>query len=637
VNFLSSFKGRIISVIILLLITTLTISNFFSYRQLSSSMSSNINDYSILKVDTTSAKINVWFQTIKEGLIATAPDFSQARDDQQLHLMVRQITAATKASDIVVGFADGRSYGAASGKRDLASYDPRTRDWYTLAQQKRGTIVTAMYKDALTKQLLISIAEPFYNNGRLEGVLLADIELGVLNDMVRDSAFANAVTSLYDNQGTTIASTVQINNPGQSKLADDMGYAQLQQQMLNNDEGVTEFSVNGADKVSYFESIKLDDSMNWHLLITVDQSAHYATVKELLEKTLFGALLLIIIASAIVYAALNQLYRPILALKSTVVDLAHGNADLTQRLAVTSNDDLGQIAEAVNRFVINLQDMMLEISQSTDHISSGIEQLRSQTEHNNTVLVDHASETDQVVVAVTEMSSTADSVAQNAAQSATFTQQSADEAHKSKAVVEGAVHGVADLVNEVEAMALNIQTMNEDTHKISTVLSVIGEIADQTNLLALNAAIEAARAGEQGRGFAVVADEVRTLAARTQQSTSEINEMLSRLRNGADTVVRAMDITKASCQQTAATTASVNDNLDSMTTSVMQINDLGIQIATAAEEQSSVTEEINRNMTMIQGMVNQLTDNGQKTMDSTRELASSNEQLVAIVGQFKLK
>jgi len=637
VDFLSSFKGRIISVIILLLITTLTISNFFSYRQLSSSMSSNINDYSMLKVDTTSAKINTWFQTIKEGLIATAPDFVQARSDDQLNLMVRQITAATKASDIVVGFADGRSYGAASGKRDLASYDPRTRDWYTLAQQKRGTIVTAMYKDALTKQLLISIAEPFYKNGRLEGVLLADIELGVLNDMVRASAFANAVTSLHDNQGTTIASTEQIRNPGQSKLADDMGYAQLQQEMLTKDEGVTNFSVNGADKVSYFESIQLDDSMSWHLLITIDQSAHYATVQELLEESLFGALLLILIASAIVYAALNRLYRPILALKSTVVDLAQGNADLTQRLRVDSNDDLGQIAEAVNRFVINLQDMMLEISQSTDHISSGIEQLRTQTEHNNTVLVDHASETDQVVVAVTEMSSTADSVAQNAAQSATFTQQSADEAHQSKAVVEGAVHGVADLVNEVEAMALNIQTMNEDTHKISTVLSVIGEIADQTNLLALNAAIEAARAGEQGRGFAVVADEVRTLAARTQQSTSEINEMLARLRNGADTVVRAMDITKASCQQTASTTASVNDNLDSMTTSVMQINDLGIQIATAAEEQSSVTEEINRNMTMIQGMVNQLTQNGEKTMDSTRDLASSNEQLVAIVGQFKLK
>ncbi|NQZ51476.1 MAG: methyl-accepting chemotaxis protein [Moritella sp.] len=636
-DFLSSFKGRIISVIILLLITTLTISNFFSYRQLSSSMSSNINDYSILKVDTTSAKINTWFQTIKDGLIATAPDFAQARSDEQIHLMVRQITAATKASDIVVGFADGRSYGAASGKRDLASYDPRTRDWYTLAQQKRSTVVTAMYKDALTKQLLISIAAPFYKNGQLEGVLLADIELGVLNEMVRASAFANAVTSLHDNQGTTIASTEQIRNPGQSKLADEMGYTQLQQEILSKDEGVTNFTVNGADKVSYFESIKLDDSMSWHLVITIDQSAHYATVQELLEESVLSALLLILVASAIVYAALNRLYRPILALKATIVDLAQGNAELTQRLTVNSNDDLGQIAEAVNRFVSNLQEMMLEISQSTDHISAGIEQLRTQTEHNNTVLIDHASETDQVVVAITEMSSTAESVAQNAAQSATFTQQSADEARKSKTVVEGAVHGVADLVNEVEAMALNIQTMNEDTDRISTVLSVIGEIADQTNLLALNAAIEAARAGEQGRGFAVVADEVRTLAARTQQSTSEINEMLTRLRNGADMVVRAMDITKASCQQTAETTASVNDNLDSMTDSVMQINDLGIQIATAAEEQSSVTEEINRNMTMIQGMVNQLTQNGEKTMDSTRNLASSNEQLVAIVSQFKLK
>ncbi len=455
--------------------------------------------------------------------------------------------------------------------------------------------------------------------------------------MVRASAFANAVTSLHDNQGTTIASTERIRNPGQSKLSDDMGYAELQQEILSKDEGVTNFTVNGADKVSYFESIKLDDSMSWHLVITIDQSAHYATVQELLEESVLSALLLILIASAIVYAALNRLYRPILALKATIVDLAQGNADLTQRLTVNSNDDLGQIAEAVNRFVSNLQEMMLEISQSTDHISAGIEQLRTQTEHNNTVLIDHASETDQVVVAITEMSSTADSVAQNAAQSATFTQQSADEARKSKTVVEGAVHGVADLVNEVEAMALNIQTMNEDTDRISTVLSVIGEIADQTNLLALNAAIEAARAGEQGRGFAVVADEVRTLAARTQQSTSEINEMLTRLRNGADMVVRAMDITKASCQQTATTTASVNDNLDSMTNSVMQINDLGIQIATAAEEQSSVTEEINRNMTMIQGMVNQLTQNGEKTMDSTRDLASSNEQLVAIVGQFKLK
>jgi len=637
VNFFSSFKGRIITVVILLLIATLAISNFLSYRQISSLMKDDIDKYSTLKVSSTSEKVNAWFQTIKDGLIGTAPDFTQPRDDEQLNLMVKQINAATKATDILVGFEDGRSYSASAGRRYVNDYDPRSRGWYEEAKRQGKTIVTPMYKDAFTKNLLVSIAEPFYKDGQLQGVLLADIELNVLEDIVKSSAFEHATTSLFDELGTAIASTNTIENPGKSKLADNTEFTQVQQQMLAEEKGKLIHSVNGKDKISYFESVKLDNKLSWHILVTLDKEAHHAIITDSLEDSIITAIIMTLIVSLLIYICLNKLYQPIIALKSTVQDLAQGNGDLTQRLKVTSKDDLGQIAEAVNTFISNLQTIMLEISQSTTHISSGIEQLRTQTEHNNTVLIDHASETDQVVVAVTEMSSTADSVAQSAAQSATFTQKSSDEAHQSKTVVQGAVSGVADLVNEVEAMALNIQTMNEDTHKISSVLSVIGEIADQTNLLALNAAIEAARAGEQGRGFAVVADEVRTLAARTQQSTSEINEMLSRLRNGAETVVKAMDATKLSCQQTADTTASVNDSLDSMTNSVMQINDLGIQIATAAEEQSSVTEEINRNMTIIQNMVSQLTENGEKTMDSTHTLASTNDQLVAIVGQFKLQ
>ena len=636
-NFLSSFKGRIITVVILLVISSLVISSFISYRQLSSSIVGNIDKYSQLQVASTANKINSWFQGIKKGLVATAPDFAIPRDDEQLLLMVKQVFLATDANDILAAYEDGKAITAIDGKLSLDSFDPRTRDWYKEAKQKGTTIITGIYSDATTGGLMISIAEPFYYNGQFTGVLLADIRLETVSNFIKNSSFADTTLNLYDMTGMTIASTDERQIVGKPMDSANATLTPLKNMISTNQEGTFEFSQDKTTTLAYFTTLNLNDTISWKVAITVDKSSHFFEIEEGLDSALITGLILVILASIISLLSLNRLYRPILTLKETIVDLAQGNADLTRRIDVHSNDDLGQIAAAVNKFTLNLQEMMLDISRSTEHISAGIEQLRTQTEHNNTVLIDHASETDQVVVAVTEMSSTADSVAQSAAQSATFTQRSADEAHKSKTVVEGAVHGVADLVNEVEAMALNIQTMNEDTNKISSVLSVIGEIADQTNLLALNAAIEAARAGEQGRGFAVVADEVRTLAARTQQSTSEINEMLTRLRSGADTVVKAMDATKLSCQQTADTTASVNDSLDSMTNSVMQINDLGIQIATAAEEQSSVTEEINRNMTAIQSMVNKLTQNGDKTMDSTRDLARSNEQLMSIVSQFKLR
>ncbi|MCW8330932.1 methyl-accepting chemotaxis protein [Photobacterium sp. SDRW27] len=636
-NILTSFKGRIITVAILLLTVSLAVSTFLSYRQHSTSILNNIDKYSQLKIDSSSNKISEWFHTIRVGIVKTAPSFAKEHNDSQLSLMVSQIENATKASDIVVGFEDGRSYGAKSGKRDLAKYDPRVRGWYKNAKQNRGTYITGIYKGASSGKLMVSIAEPFYSDGQFQGVLLADLNLDLLAEVVNESPFAGAMTGLYDNQGITIASTGDIDVPGKSKLSDSSDLVALEREVLSSDSGIFNYNLSGVDKIAYFRSIELDNNTRWHLLVGIDKSVAYAELDETLTDSLITAGILIFLSAVIILLLLNRLYRPILSLKTTIVELSQGNGDLTRRLEVNTKDDLGQIAEAVNTFIGNLQGMMLEVSQATGHISTGIKQLKNQTELNNTVLTSHAAETDQVVTAVNEMSSTAESVADSASQSASFTQNTSEEAERSKRVVSEAEQSVAALVDEVDAMALSIQTMDEDTKQIGSVLEVIGAIAEQTNLLALNAAIEAARAGEQGRGFAVVADEVRALAARTQQSTSEINEMLNKLRSGSQSVVTAMDDTKRRCQQTADTTANVNESLDSMANSVVKINDLGLQIATAAEEQSTVTEEINRNMMAIQNMVGQLTDNGSKTMDSTHNLASCNEQLVAIVKQFKLQ
>ncbi|WP_371132384.1 methyl-accepting chemotaxis protein [Pseudomonas sp.] len=281
--------------------------------------------------------------------------------------------------------------------------------------------------------------------------------------------------------------------------------------------------------------------------------------------------------------------------------------------------------------------MIADVGKATAVIADELRQLQQQSRHTNEVLARHANETDQAVTAITEMSSTADSVAQSATETASFTRTANDNAEKSKLVVAEASSSVLALVDEVARATERVQEMQQDAQRINDVLGVIGAIAGQTNLLALNAAIEAARAGEQGRGFAVVADEVRALAGRTQQSTSEINEMLSKLQQGVGSAVQAMEQTRASCQATADTTSRVNVGLDDMASAVSRIHDLSAQIATAAEQQSAVTEEINQNMVAIRHMVDELVNSGQQADKSTEALLESNNRLVQLVNRFKVK
>ena len=375
--------------------------------------------------------------------------------------------------------------------------------------------------------------------------------------------------------------------------------------------------------------------------VTSIQEGLTNTTEEIFDKKVYMSttivVVLLVISLLVAVWALNAIIKGLVVLKERIDTLSTGEADLTSRIDITANDELGDISQSVNNFIMYLQSMLLEISQATDHITDGIKQLDAQSEQNNQALIKHASETEQVVAAITEMSATADTVAQSATDTAVNTQRANDEAMMAKDDVVEASGSMAVLIEEVGTASSSINTMNENTQQIISVLGVIGEIADQTNLLALNAAIEAARAGEQGRGFAVVADEVRSLAARTQTSTAEINEILTKLHQDADSAVEAMEVTKTSCERTAENAARVSNRLDVMTGSIVEINDLSSQIATASEEQSSVTEEVNRNMNNIREMVHELTRSGQATVDSTQSLAAANAQLNTLVSKFKLQ
>ncbi|HDY7486062.1 TPA: methyl-accepting chemotaxis protein [Vibrio vulnificus] len=342
----------------------------------------------------------------------------------------------------------------------------------------------------------------------------------------------------------------------------------------------------------------------------------------------------VIIVSSVILLQVS--FKPLSRLNSVVADLSQGNGDLTQRLAIESKDEIGQISHSINLFIEKLQQMFIEVADSSKEIDHAVVNLSEQSRSNLRTLNQHTQETEQAITAIEEMSASANSIAQSADNAAHLTETTTRYADESKQTVTGAVESVNGLVTQVVAMSDTITRMSDDTKQISTVLQVIGDIAEQTNLLALNAAIEAARAGEQGRGFAVVADEVRALAARTQQSTAQINEMLAKLKSTTENVVHEMGSTRTRCEETAERTNHVMDSLNVVTDSVAEINNLNTLMATSAMEQRQVTQEVSKNMAAIQEIVRLLNENAAQSTSISDELQNTSHALTDVVGRFRV-
>jgi len=349
---------------------------------------------------------------------------------------------------------------------------------------------------------------------------------------------------------------------------------------------------------------------------------------------LIGTLLFIVVAIYLVYK--NVVARKLAALNNSINDLAAGGSDLTQRLDVSGNDEVAGLASGFNRFLDNHQVFVKEIADSAQQLSDssiGMSSITLQAKE------DSAEQKDQislVATAVHEMTATIQEVARNTSIADQSAGEAKEETLSGLRVVEENIRITNALSDEMGKAAEVIQVLKADSEGIGAVLDVIRGISEQTNLLALNAAIEAARAGEHGRGFAVVADEVRTLASKTQESTVEIQEMIERLQRGADSAVTVMDKGIGTVGESVKQASQTGESLKSITLAVNNISDINAQIASAIEEQSIVAEEINRNVVSVDGLAQRGDDASSNIAAANEQLSQLAENLATLVSQFKL-
>ena len=518
------------------------------------------------------------------------------------------------------------------------------QSWYKggLASPRGQCAWAAAYKDDASQEPRTNCAMAIQRDGVPYGVATIDVTLGFFNDLVASKEKdIGGQMLIVEGDGKIISNSSRISGPvvlkNISELTSTSAFAgQVSKALAHRDQALqrSEFDNGGVASTFYMRPI---EGTPWFLATALPTTLITAQRDDVLGTLALLQIPMVLLLVLLAAYAIRQLMQRMQSLKTNIDALSAGDADLTRRITIRAEDELGAIGHSVNRFIVYLQNMIGEVTQATGAMSSGLEQLQHTSAQTNRILVRHASETDQTVTAITEMSSTADTVAQNAAETAAFTQRANEHADRSRVVVGEASSSVSALIGEVSSATHTVENMRQDAARITEPLGVLGAIAGQTNLLALNAAIEAARAGEQGRGFAVVADEVRALAARTQASTSQINEMLARLTTGVSSSVAAMENTQASCQSAADATARVNSGLDEMAGSVSHINNLSTQIATAAEQQSAVTEEINRSMVQIRQMVEELVQSGHATETNTQSLLAANGRVISLMSRFKVR
>ena len=596
-------------------------------KNIDSALAEEVN----LVSDVFSNSVGTWMQDRRRAVVKLAQDIAQ-HPEIKPYILLDQIKEGLDFSLVYYGNQQGEMY---RNDPDLnpPNYDPRVRSWYTGAKQTNGSFLASPFVAASTKEYVVTLAEAVKVDNRFVGAVGANLTLEQLTVLVnRLKVPGDGYAMVVDSSDQVVAHPdAQLQSTKASDISEKFTGPLLES--LNAAQSLQEMTLDDRERLIFASSIP---NSTWSLILVMDKETLYAPVRSQLITQVVVSFIILIIILFIVSFALKLMLKNLSEITKNLDDIANGNGDLTIRLEVKTGDEIGQLATSFNRFVEQLHGIISRLRNTSKDLLAEAGDVSKVVEQQTGRLQRHQSEIHMVATAVTEMASATKEISHNAEQTAYSAQNCVTITDKGRKEVEKSQRSTETLAEEVGRASNIIGDLNQHVQSINSILSTISGISEQTNLLALNAAIEAARAGEQGRGFAVVADEVRVLSQRTHSSTQEIQGMIESLQSSAASAVQATNKGKDMANKSVADAEEANQSLGQIMEAIGKINDMAAQIATAAEEQSVVTLELSRNTETIRGVGDEMSEASQQADEQARKLHNLGRQINQEVDKFRL-
>lgn len=601
---------------------------WISVSQLRQETTSALNSEMENVSQATARYISDWLAIRSDMMLANEKVILDSSDADREMLVTKR---AGGFLSVYAGFEDGSIAYGDKTEDWPANYDPRTRPWYQDAMSTSELIITEPYQD-FDGSIVISFAKAF--TGAEQGVLAADLKVtNIIDEVLNVSLDNDGFSFLVDGNNNIVAyKDEKLSQQPLTKLNPELTTNKITELINAGDISTVSWPSQG-DKLIFVANVP---STDWSLGIVVDKEMAFASVSEQIQFTALASLVLYIVIASISTYVVTQLLRPLQTLSDALSALSQGEGDLTQRIEICRKDEIGEVAQHVNQFLSQMQKMLASIIQRSQQLATQAEQANKLSSESSQQVEVQQNDVNQIATAIHEMSATAAEVASHAELTASASQGSASACDDGKQVIEKNRQSIVELAEQVSAASGVIAELEHNTQSINQILSTIQGIAEQTNLLALNAAIEAARAGEQGRGFAVVADEVRVLSQRTHGSTEEIRQMIETLQSNTKLAVSSMESSTALADTSVNYAQQASESLNTITAAITEINDMALQIASAAEEQRAVSEDISRNTQGIKDASDILADQALRSSESATDMFDSANTVRKEVERFKV-